>query len=219
MRNVGIVLSEKLFAVQPSDVPGYTFLMSGDAVYGPTVATMETPDDTGFMSTEGALQIAGEIERRWNIHQPLAHALHELRTFIGKPDSNAGEAEIARADAVLARLLAEPGGERMLDASRERFEAWFRTRPENRFVQELILGRTDDGRYESKREQDMWEAWRATDANLPTPLEQRLTDLILRFFAAFPNVEEGDLSGADMIQFVTSWMRDARKVLDGTETA
>jgi hypothetical protein len=210
------VLNEKLFSF---DTGGDVYLVATDPTNGPVVAVMERPNGASVPATDEARAIAGEIERRWNIHVPLARALHELRTFIGKPGSNAVEAEIAFADAVLARLLAEPGGERMLDASRERFEAYFRTRPDSRFVQELILERSADGKYKSKREQDMWESWLATDAALPTPLEQRLTELILRFFAEYPDIEENEhLSGADMIQFVTMWMRDAHTMLEQAGT-
>lgn len=210
-----VVFGEKLFAVQADHNPDITVLVCSDTVYGPTVATMETPDETGFMDGDHARAIAGEIERRWNIHGPLARALSELRAFIGKPGSNAGEAEIALADAVLLRLQVEPGGEKVLAATRERFEAWFRARPDSRFVQQLILERGPTGRYTSAREQEMWEAFSAANSDLPTPIERRLTSLINQFFEAWPNIDDDEhVQGSDMVAFVTDWMRDARKELD-----
>lgn len=210
------VLNEKLFSF---DTGGDVYLVASDPINGPVVAVMERPNGASVPATDEARAIAGEIERRWNIHVPLSRALHELRTFIGKPGSNAVEAEIAFADAVLTRLLAEPGGERMLDASRERFEVVFRTHPERNDLPETAFKRGSSGRYEWEWMESHWETWRAADANLPTPLEQRLTELILRFFAEYPDIEENEhLSGADMIQFVTMWMRDAHTMLEQAGT-
>jgi hypothetical protein len=212
-------INDKLFAVQADHNADQTVIVCGDT-RGPVVALMDTPDDTGFMTADEARAIAGEIERRWNIHQPLAEALHELRTFVGKLTTSAGQQEAERADAVLTRLRFEVGGEKVLVTTRERFEAWFRSLPENSFVQEIILIKRPDGKYESLYEQKIWNAYRAADSGLPTPLERRLTSLIGQFFDAWPNIEEADdISGADMISFVTDWMSVARKELGQMEPA
>jgi hypothetical protein len=43
----------------------------------------------------------------------------------------------------------------------------------------------------------------------------KMRALIERFFIEYPDIEENQhLSGADMIQFVTLWMHDARVIID-----
>lgn len=205
-------LTEKLFAF---DTGGDVYLVAGDPINGDVLAVMERPNGPNVPVTDEARAIAGELERRWNIHQPLARALHGLRTFIGKPGSNAGEAEIAHADAVLLRLESEPGAEKVLASARERFEFWFRSHPEQQGVPELAFKLGANGEYEWGWMQGAWEAYHAADSGLTTPTERTFASLLKQFFEAYPDIEENEhLSGSDMIDFVTMWMRDARVALE-----